>query len=37
MSITNKRSNLELAIAALFPLSVIVKAICALIIAFNGH
>jgi hypothetical protein len=36
MPLTN-RSNLELATTALFPLSVIIKAVCALIIYLMAH
>jgi hypothetical protein len=37
MSEANKRSNLELVTIALVPLSVIIKAIVALILAFVAH
>lgn len=36
MQTTNKRSHTELIVDALAPLAVIVKAICALILAFSG-
>jgi hypothetical protein len=37
MSEANNSSVLELVVSALVPLSVIIKAICALVTAFSAH